>query len=94
MKYLILEIDFYLQRVSKNKIMAVYHFSCFSLNCMKIQKLSMSSVSKFEIIVMMFGIINYYKLQHSLMIQIEMLIIPLIKKIYNLNVECSVRSNK
>lgn len=83
-------MGFYLQRVSKNKIMTIYHFSCFSFNCMKIQKLSMSRVSKFEIIVMMFGIINYYKLEHSLMIQIQKLII---KRIYNLNVECSVRSN-
>lgn len=65
--------------------MAVSHFSCFSFNCMKIQKLSLSSGSKFKIIVLMFGNINY-KLQYSLMIQIEMLMISLIKRIYNLNI--------
>lgn len=88
MEYLILEMGFYLQRVSKNKIVAVYHFSCFLFNCMKIQKLSLSFISKFKIIIVTFGILNYYKLHPSLIIQIEVLMIPLIKRTYNLNVEC------
>ena len=45
-------------------------------------------VSKFNMIIVMFDSVNYYKLQYSLIIQLGMLMMPLIKGIWNLNVEC------
>lgn len=38
-------------------------------------------VSKFNMIIVMFDSVNYYKLQYSLIIQLGMLMMPLIKGI-------------
>lgn len=41
-------------------------------------------VSKFNMILVMFDSISYYKLKHSLIIQLGMLMRPLIKKGYEI----------